>query len=58
MAAISFPVFAFLFYPEQKIACGFGILMAVFIIIRHRANISRIKSGTENKFVWRKKNVH
>ena len=34
-------------YPE--IIKVFGIVVAVFIVLRHRANIKRLLSGTENK---------
>ena len=48
VAAALVPVLAWKFgYPVEYI--GFGILAAAFIIIRHHANIGRLRSGTESK---------
>jgi glycerol-3-phosphate acyltransferase PlsY len=33
---------------------GFGVLLAVLVIVRHRANIARLLAGTENKAGGRK----
>lgn len=33
---------------------GFGIVIGVLVIVRHRANIARLLSGTENKFEKKK----
>lgn len=57
LAAVCFPFFSWYFYPEQQIAVWFSLLMSLFIVVKHRTNIARIKSGTENKFIWRTKNV-
>ena len=34
---------------------GFGIVMGVLVIVRHRANIQRLLAGTENRFEKKKK---
>lgn len=34
---------------------GFGIVMGVLVIVRHRANIARMLAGTENRFARKKK---
>ncbi len=48
VAAVLVPVLAILFsYPAVYIA--FGLLAALFITVRHRANIERLRNGTENK---------
>ena len=48
VAAALVPILAWLFsYPSEFIL--FGLLAAVFIIIRHRSNIERLRNGTENK---------
>ena len=51
-AAILFPVLT-IFIPTNYIVPGsyivFGIILAVFIVYNHRANIKRLASGTENK---------
>lgn len=36
---------------EQALLLGLTILVAVIVIIRHRANIQRLLNGTETKFV-------
>ena len=33
---------------------GFGIVMGVLVIVRHRANIARMIAGTENRFAKKK----
>lgn len=46
-----FPVLVFLFYPERKWAVFFaGVIIAVYIIYKHKTNIVRLLNGTENKF--------
>ena len=48
VAAALVPILAWLFsYPSEFIL--FGLLAAVFIIVRHRSNIERLRNGTENK---------
>ena len=51
-AAILFPVLT-IFIPTNYIVPGsyivFGIILAIFIVYNHRANIKRLASGTENK---------
>jgi acyl phosphate:glycerol-3-phosphate acyltransferase len=34
---------------------GFGIVMGTLVVVRHRANIQRLLSGTENRFEKKKK---
>jgi glycerol-3-phosphate acyltransferase PlsY len=36
---------------------GFGIVMGVLVIVRHRANIGRLLAGTENRFGKKKPEV-
>jgi glycerol-3-phosphate acyltransferase PlsY len=36
---------------EQPLLLGLTILVAVIVVIRHRANIKRLLNGTESKFV-------
>ncbi len=57
-AAILFPVLT-IFIEENYIAEGagytiFGIIMAVFILFNHRANIKRLNEGTENRISFKK----
>lgn len=56
-AAILFPVLT-IFITENYLVEGnyivFGILLAVFVVYNHRANVKRILSGTENKLSFSK----
>lgn len=47
-----FPILTFLFYiKEPKIPVIIaGIIIATYIIYKHKSNIIRLKNGTENKF--------
>jgi len=47
LAASSMPLFLYLAGHEDFI--GLGILIALFIILKHRANIRRLLSGEENR---------
>lgn len=49
-AAISMPVSAF-FLGEPKLLLVLTLLIAVLVIVRHRANIQRLLNGTESRFV-------
>jgi glycerol-3-phosphate acyltransferase PlsY len=55
IAAIALPAAAF-FLHEPPMLQYFALLIAVLVIIRHRANIVRLLNGTENKFVKKKEN--
>lgn len=48
IAACLVPVLAFAFGKPTAFV-GFGVLAAAFIVIRHKANIQRLRNGTENK---------
>lgn len=49
LAAVALPVAAY-FARCSAIAFGVSVLVAGFVILRHRANIKRLFEGTENKF--------
>jgi glycerol-3-phosphate acyltransferase PlsY len=53
IAAIALTAAAF-FLHELPFLQWFALLIAVLVIIRHRANIVRLLNGTENKFVKKK----
>ena len=53
IAAVSLPISAFLLH-EQRLLLGLTLLVAVLVLIRHRANIQRLLNGTEAKFVKKK----
>lgn len=55
VAAALFPIIVYFFYGDAS----YSIVPAIytlFIIFKHRSNISRLIRGTENKFTLRKKN--
>ena len=49
VAAVVLPVAAW-FLGRPPVLVGFAALIAVFVLIRHRANIQRLIAGTENRF--------
>jgi len=56
LAATSLPISAFALH-QGKLLTGFAALIAVIVIVRHRANIQRLLNGTENKFVKKQPEV-
>lgn len=52
MAAVVLPVADYLLYPARRTVLGLGLdlLIAGFIIWKHRANVQRLLAGTENRF--------
>lgn len=53
LAAASLPFFAWLYHDPRSLLIAFTVF-AAFIIYRHRANIARLRAGTEPKFEWKK----
>ncbi|HSY54450.1 MAG TPA: glycerol-3-phosphate 1-O-acyltransferase PlsY [Opitutaceae bacterium] len=53
LAAIALPAVAFLRH-EPPLLQWLALFIAVLVIVRHRANIVRLRNGTENKFVKKK----
>jgi acyl phosphate:glycerol-3-phosphate acyltransferase len=53
LAALSLPVLAFLL-GRGSVAIWVAALVALFVVVRHRANVGRLLSGTERKFERRK----
>ncbi len=49
LAALSLPILALIFAPG-KTALAVSVMVALFVVIRHRANVGRLLSGTEKKF--------
>jgi glycerol-3-phosphate acyltransferase PlsY len=49
VAAASLPAFAYLF-RQGTIAMWVSGLIALFVVVRHRANITRLLNGTEKRF--------
>lgn len=52
VAAAAFPVADFLLYPARRGIAGVGLdlLIAAFIVWKHRSNLQRLVAGTENRF--------
>ena len=50
LAALALPIAAF-FLQKPPLLLRLAAVIAVFVTIRHRANIVRLCNGTENKFV-------
>jgi glycerol-3-phosphate acyltransferase PlsY len=49
LAAIALPITAYLLHEPLPVFC-LALLIALFVVFRHRANIGRLLNGTENKF--------
>lgn len=54
LASLAMPIAAF-FLNEQKLLLGLTALIAVLVVVRHRANIQRLLNGTESRFVKKNK---
>jgi len=50
VSVIVLPLAAWLLHLP-RVLVGLAGLIALFVIVRHRANIRRLLDGTENKFV-------
>ena len=50
LAALALPIAAF-FLHSPPLLLGLALIIAGFVILRHRANIVRLLNGTENRFV-------
>jgi glycerol-3-phosphate acyltransferase PlsY len=49
LGAIALPIAAF-FFNQPRLLLGLAVIIAAFVVLRHRANITRLMNGTENKF--------
>jgi glycerol-3-phosphate acyltransferase PlsY len=49
VAAIALPIAAF-FFHQPPLLLGLAVIIATFVVLRHRANITRLLNGTENRF--------
>lgn len=48
LAALSLPISAFVLH-RSPVLIGVSLAIALFVVFRHRANLSRLAAGTENK---------
>ncbi|HET7295772.1 MAG TPA: glycerol-3-phosphate 1-O-acyltransferase PlsY [Gemmatimonadales bacterium] len=53
-AAVLFPVWVRLAAPDQRATFWAAIALALLLVFSHRANIRRLRAGTENRFRTRK----
>lgn len=60
-AAILYPVLVFVLpgtaFNNNWLYLGFAVVLAVLVLVRHRANIKRLLNGTENKLFEKKNNL-
>jgi glycerol-3-phosphate acyltransferase PlsY len=54
LSALLLPILAFIFSKSDQMVL-FSIGLALFVIVRHRANLFRLIKGTESKLVVKKK---
>jgi glycerol-3-phosphate acyltransferase PlsY len=56
LGALSLPVLMPLFYPGDSYRLAFGVAACLLALYKHRANIQRLRNGTEPKVClpWRK----
>lgn len=55
LATAVYPLLAFALYrPPLEVTLA-GVAGACLILVRHRSNLQRLVSGTENKLTWRRK---
>jgi glycerol-3-phosphate acyltransferase PlsY len=52
-AAVSLPISAWFFNPSTVMVTA-SAAVAVFVVLRHRRNLSRLLAGTENKIGGKK----
>ena len=55
LAAIAQSALFFVLEPGERAFQIFGLIAAAFVIYRHRANIARLRAGTEPKFSFHRK---
>ena len=60
IAAIAYPIITYITqsmrdFDAPLIDAGFALLMSIIMIYMHKANIQRLKNGTENKFSFKRK---
>jgi glycerol-3-phosphate acyltransferase PlsY len=56
-AALSLPPLMWLFYPGDYYRLSFGCVACLMAIYKHRANIQRLRAGTEPKFTRKDKDA-
>ena len=57
-AALSLPPLMWYFYPHDYYRLGFSLFTCIMAIYKHRANIQRLRAGTEPKYERKEKPEH
>ncbi len=55
LVAVMFPIWIYIFYPDQLHMLIVALVFMVLAFIKHRSNIKRLMNGTENKLGQRVK---
>lgn len=55
LAVVLMPILAAVFHRDQIWFIAVAVAIGIVIILRHRANIKRLREGTENRFGGKKK---
>lgn len=60
LAAIAYPIITYITqlmrdFDTPLLDAGFALVMSIIMIYMHKANIQRLKNGTENKFTFKRK---
>lgn len=53
LAAVSFPLLT-IFFRQSKVIIFLGLLLSVFIILRHKSNVKRLLEGKESRISFKK----
>ncbi len=53
LAAVSFPILTII-YGQSNLVILVGILLSIFVILRHKSNIKRLLNGKEQRLSFRK----
>jgi glycerol-3-phosphate acyltransferase PlsY len=57
LAAISVAPFTVLFYPNDSARLSFGLVAGALALWKHRANMQRLRAGTESKMLYKKRPI-
>lgn len=55
IAVLSYPLFVYIFYPGHVYLLIFAALIAILAVYKHRANIRRLRQGTESRILYKRK---
>jgi glycerol-3-phosphate acyltransferase PlsY len=52
LAALTFPFGVWLILHPPAMVLIASIIAGIFVLVRHKANLGRLRAGTENVFRW------